>query len=192
MITDKNKYKPGETVRFKSYALSGSRNPVRRDLEVWLIRSGKPIQVGTITPHRPGSFVGEVHLHDSLKLTLDHYYGLQLWEKNGRVVSNCTFQYEDYDLHGNKLEVELETHKQFHPATNYVHIKATNENGLPLKDARATVVVTTDNIRETFQSLVILHDTLMVKQYHSAARDLRSSIFHRRYFKKQTQTITSI
>lgn len=184
MITDKNKYKPGENVRFKSYALSGSRNPIRRDLEVWLIRSGKPIQVGTITPHRPGSFVGEVHLHDSLKLTLDHYYGLQLWEKNGRVVSNCTFQYEDYDLHGNKLEVELETHKQFHPATNYVHIKATNENGLPLKDARATVVVTTDNIRETFQSLVILHDTLMVKQLPlggegSAIVDIPSSIFQK-------------
>ena len=34
MITDKNKYKPGERVRFKSYALSGSRTPIRRDLEV--------------------------------------------------------------------------------------------------------------------------------------------------------------
>src|SRR5688500_12017405 len=32
MITDKNRYKPGEPVRFKSYALSGSRNPIRRDL----------------------------------------------------------------------------------------------------------------------------------------------------------------
>ena len=115
MITDKNKYKPGERVRLKSYALSGSRNPIRRDLEVWLIRGGKPVKLGEVSPHRPGSFASEFHLHDSLKLTLDQYYSLQLWEKNGRVVSNCTFKYEDYELHGNKLKVELQTPRHFHP-----------------------------------------------------------------------------
>ncbi len=164
MITDKNRYKPGERVRFKSYALSGSRNPIRRELEVWLIRSGKPIKVGTLSPHRPGSFAGEVHLHDSLKLTLDTHYTLQLWEKNGRVVSNCTFKYEDYELNGNKLQVDLETPRHFHPSSNYVHITATSENGLRLKDARASVVVLTENIREIFQPLVVLPDTLMFKE----------------------------
>jgi alpha-2-macroglobulin len=164
MITDKNRYKPGERVRFKSYALSGSRNPIRRDLEVWLIKSGKPVRLGTVTPHRPGSFAAEVHLHDSLKLTLDQYYTLQLWERSGRVVSNCSFKYEDYELHGNKLQVELETSRHFHPASNYVKITATSENGLILKDARATVAILTENIREIFQPLVVLPDTLMFKE----------------------------
>ncbi len=36
MLTDKNRYKPGETIRFKSYALTGSRRPLRTKLEVWL------------------------------------------------------------------------------------------------------------------------------------------------------------
>lgn len=164
MITDKNKYRPGERVRFKSYALSGSRTPIRRDLEVWLIRPGKPMQIGTISPHRPGSFASEVHLHDSLKLTLDAYYTLQLREKRGRVVSNCTFKYEDYELHGNKLLVEMETPRHFHPASNYIYITATSENGLILKDARASIVVLTENIREIFQPHIVLQDTLMFKE----------------------------
>jgi alpha-2-macroglobulin len=164
MITDKNKYKPGERVRFKSYALSGSRNPIRRDLEVWLMTRGRPLRLGKVSPHRPGSFAGEIHLHDSLKLTLDQYYTLQLWEKNGRVVSNCSFKYEDYELHGNRLQVEMETSRHFHPTSNYVKITATNENGLMLKDARAVVTILTENIRETFQPLVVLPDTLMFKE----------------------------
>ncbi|MDQ2658685.1 MAG: hypothetical protein M3Y60_14780, partial [Bacteroidota bacterium] len=154
MITDKNRYRPGERVRFKSYALSGSRNPIRRDLEVWLIKSGKGVRLRRVSPYHPGGFAGEVHLHDSLNLTLDQYYSLQLCERSGRVVSNCSFKYEDYELHGNKLQVELETPAHYYPSSNYVKIKATSENGLVLKDAHASVAILTDNIREIFQPFV--------------------------------------
>jgi hypothetical protein len=164
MITDKNKYKPGERVRFKSYALTGSRQPVRKDLEVWLMKAGKPVRVGTVSPHRPGSFAGEFYLHDSLRLTLDQSYGLQLRDKKFRVVSTCTFRYEDYELHGNKLEVTLQNPAQFHPAPNQISITATSDNGLPLKDARATVTIITDRVREVFQPLVVLTDTLMRRE----------------------------
>jgi len=163
MITDKNKYKPGEHVRFKSYALSGERTPIRRDLEIWLIKSNKMIPLGKISPHRPGSFAGEIDLHDSLHLTLDQRYMLQLRNRQQRVVANCSFRYEDYELQGNKLTVDLETLEQFHPASNQIKINATTENGLRLKDARATVVVLADNIRETFQPLIVLPDTLLRK-----------------------------
>lgn len=166
MITDKNKYKPGERVRFKSYALSGSRSPIRKDLEVWLMKSGRPLKVGTVTPHRPGSFAGEFVLHDSLKLTLDRSYTVQLWDKHGRVVSNSSFRYEDYELHGNRLAVELETEQQYSPASNFVKVKATDENGLILKDARATIMVLTENIREVFQPVVMLPDTLLLREVY--------------------------
>lgn len=164
MITDKNKYRPGERARFKSYALTGSRRPIRRDLELWLLNGERPIQLGTVSPHRPGSFVGEVHLHDSLKLVLDRVYSLQLWEKNGRVVSNCAFRYEDYELNGNEIQIEIASPTHFHPASNYFTISATTENGLRLKDARATVTILTRDIREIFQPLIILPDTLMAKE----------------------------
>lgn len=161
MITDKNRYKPNEHVRFKSYALTGGRTPLRKQLEVWLLNNGKPKKVGFVNPQRPGSYASEFHLHDSLKLTLDKHYTLQLREKNGRVVAGCNFKYEDYELFGNKLEVELKTGRQFHPLNNELTIKATDVNGLMLKDAAANIIVTTNAIRETFDPVVILPDTLL-------------------------------
>ncbi len=164
MITDKNKYKPNDRIRFKSYALSALKSPLRKDLEIWLTDYQKNIKIGMITPHRPGSYAGEFQLHDSLKLTLDKGYNLQLREKNGRIVANCSFKYEDYELFGNKLEVQLSNGKQFYPEKNELTITATDVNGLMLKDARASILIKTQTIQETFQPLVILPDTLQFTQ----------------------------
>ena len=163
MITDKNRYKPNENVRFKSYALSGGKSPLRKELEVWLLDK-KPKKIGLINPHRPGSYASTIHLHDSLKLTLDKYYMLQLREKNGRIVASCNFKYEDYELFGNKLEVELKTERQFQPLDNELTIKATDVNGLMLKDATLNIIVKTNTIRETFDPVVILQDTVFHKK----------------------------
>jgi hypothetical protein len=161
MITDKNKYKPGEKVRFKSYALSQSRLQLRKDLEVHLVNGGKVIRLGVVVPHRPGSYASEFILHDSLNLTLDKNYELQLVEKKGRIVSSCHFKYEEYELNGNTLDVRLATAKHYYPAANTLTILAADVNGLTLKDATASIVVITHTLRETFQPLAILPDTLM-------------------------------
>jgi alpha-2-macroglobulin len=160
MITDKNKYKPGEKVRYKSYALSQSRSPMNKELELWMSYGGNSIRVGKTKPHRPGSYASEFMLHDSLKLVLDRNYNLQLKEKNGRVVSSANLKFEDYELNGNRLEVRLSTDKQFHPNKNELSVTATDANGLLLKDAKASIVVKAQSIRETFQTVVILKDTL--------------------------------
>jgi alpha-2-macroglobulin len=164
LITDKNKYKPNEKIRFKSYALSHSRTPLRKDLEVWIESYPNSINVGRVSPHRPGSFAGEIQIHDSLRLTLDKTYNLILKEKNGRVVSRCNFTYEDYELHGNKLEVQLKTAHHYHPEKNEISIACVDANGLFLKDARAVVVVKTNSIRETFKPVSMLRDTLMLAE----------------------------
>ncbi|HEY3430324.1 MAG TPA: carboxypeptidase-like regulatory domain-containing protein [Cyclobacteriaceae bacterium] len=164
MITDKNRYKPHEKVRFKSYALSSGRTPLRKELEVWLLNYGKPKRVGFVRPQRPGSYASEFLLHDSLKLQLDRFYMLQLRERNSRVVASCNFKFEDYELFGNNLEIELKTEKQYHPTDNELTIKATDVNGLMLKDATANIIVTTGTIRETFDQVVILPDTVLHKK----------------------------
>ncbi len=164
MITDKNKYKPNESVRFKSFALSQSRSPLRKALEVWLVDGSRSIRVGQVSPHRPGSYAADFLLHDSLKLTLDKRYMLQLVEKGKRIVSSCNFRYEDYELHGNKLEIELKTKNHHHPDKNQLSILATDINGLILKDAHASILVKTQNIRETFQPILILPDTLLFQE----------------------------
>ncbi len=160
MITDKNKYKPGEKVRFKSYALTQSRTPMHRDLQLWLMGDrGK--KLAKITPHRPGSYVGEFQLHDSLKLSLDRAYYLNLMDRSGRVVAHCSFYYEDYELNGNELDIKLSNYDHYYPKDNTLTITATDANGLILKDARATVTVMTHNIAEVFQPVAILKDTLI-------------------------------
>ncbi len=161
MITDKNRYKPGETIRYKSFALTGSRNLMRKPLELWLLGTTRPKKVGSIDPHRPGSYAGEIFLHDSLRLMLDRGFTLQLREKKGRIVSTCSFRYEDYELNGDHMEIRLADQNQFHPAGNELTISATDINGLRLKDAKATVTVRLTSLRETFQTVVILPDTLL-------------------------------
>jgi len=164
MITDKNKYKPNELVRFKSFALSGDRIPIRKDLEIWLIANQKHIKAGTIKPHRPGSFAGEFRLHDSLKLILDNNYYLQLRDKSGRIVASCNFKYEDYELFGNKLDVKLTSTQQFYPNKNQLSITATDVNGLILKDAKATILVKIVNIQKSFQPRLVLPDTILFQK----------------------------
>jgi alpha-2-macroglobulin len=137
-----------------------------------------------VEPHRPGSYASEFHLHDSLKLMLDSDYNLQLREKKGRIVSSCRFRYEDYELHGNKIEVQLSTSKQFHPAKNELSITATDANGLILKDARASIVVKTQTIREAFEPISILPDTLLFSEINLKADgativDIPSHLFHK-------------
>jgi len=164
MITDKNKYKPGDLIRFKSYALSNIKSPLRKELEIWLSGYPKTIKVGYIEPHRPGSYAGELKLHDSLKLQLDRNYNLQLREKGGRIVADCDFKFEDYELFGNKLDIQLANSRQFYPENNQLTITSTDANGLLLKDAKASILVKTSNIIETYQPFAILPDTLIFKQ----------------------------
>lgn len=164
MVTDKNKYKPNDEIRFKSYALSHVKTPLRKELDIWLNGYGKNIKIGKLSPHRPGSYAGGFLLHDSLKLVLDKEYTLHLRERKGRIVAGCSFKYEDYELFGNKLHIKLEKRNHFSPENNELTITATDVNGLILKDAKASILVKTQSVQETFQPLVILPDTLMFKQ----------------------------
>ena len=184
LITDKNRYKPGERVRFKSYALSHVKSPLRKELEIWLYAYPKRIKMGIIDPHRPGSFAGEILLHDSLKLVLDKNYTLQLCEKNGRTVASCSFRYEDYELLGNKLDLRLEKTRHYFPEKNQMTITATDANDLILKDAKADILIRTNTILESFQPMVILSDTLFFSHVdldptHPTVVDIPPALFQK-------------
>ncbi|HLO60157.1 MAG TPA: carboxypeptidase-like regulatory domain-containing protein [Bacteroidales bacterium] len=160
LVTDKNRYKPGDKVRFKSYTLNSFRNPVKKPLLIRLYAYPKTVNLGKIKPHRPGSFWGEFILHDSLGLKLDNFYSLQLVAENGQIVSECNFRFEDYELKGNRLDIDLEK-KQFYPGKNVLTITATDVNGLTLKDARAEIVVLSMDLKESFAPVSVLNDTLL-------------------------------
>jgi hypothetical protein len=166
MLTDKNKYKPHETIRFKSYALSGNRRPIKKELELWLgtEKYGKYKKIKSVVPYNPGGFAGEFTLDDSLKLTLDKNYPLQLRDKTGRIAASTSFRYEDYQLFDNKLQIKLQSVNQFSPDTNKLEIKATDANGLLLKDVAVAVCIKRKDVLNAYADILQLPDTLMYKR----------------------------
>ena len=167
LITDKNKYKPGETVRFKSYALSGNRSPLKNDLEIWMQTDRQRYRfkkMGTVSSHHPGGYAGEIVLHDSLQLRLDNYYTLQLRDKKGRIVASTNFKYEDYELYDSRLETKLHNASHYAPYTNSIEIKALDANGLFLPDVQAEIMVKRGAVLASFTDMLQLPDTLMYKR----------------------------
>lgn len=184
MITDKNRYRPGEKVRFKSYALSHNRIPIQKPLDLWLDGNGRATKIGAVSPYRPGGFSGELILHDSLRIMLDKTYRIFLRDKRGRIVAQCSFLYEDYELSRDKLEIDLKLKEQYNPDSNILKIKAVDVNGLPVLEGRVNVVVTPESIRESFQRVLYVPDTLLyVEQTLNDGGELTipipPAIFHR-------------
>lgn len=162
MITDKNKYKPGETVRFKSYALSERKRPLKKDLEVWMnTEDYRYKKITTVSSYHQGGFAGEVELHDSLKLTLDKSYNIQLRDNKNRVVANTSFKYEDYELYDSKLEVKVKSPVQYYPDTNKVEIKVTDANGLLLQDVKADIYIKRRSVSNIYTDILVMPDTIL-------------------------------
>ena len=164
MISDKNRYKPNEKVRFKSYALNRNRRPLKSDLEVWLAENwhnGKKIK--TISPYNPGGYADEITLNDSLKLILDKNYTISLRKKNGQIVAKTSFKYEDYELRGASLETKLLQAEQYFPEKNILEITATDANGLNLLNGNIEVSVLRGEVLNSFVDVLSLPDTLMKK-----------------------------
>lgn len=185
MITDKNKYKPGETVRFKSYALSRRRRPIKKELSLWM-RVGSSWRdfkkIISIDPYHPGGFAGEFQLEDSLGLKLDRNYTIQLRDKDGRVVATTGFRYEDYNLNGNKLTVELDSKQHYSKKNNRVTMSATDANGLPLRETNVEVTVSRKQVLKSYVKILTLPDTLMSAKVEldasgKASVDIPSHIF---------------
>ncbi len=161
MLTDKNKYKPGETVRFKSYALTGSRRAMRQELEVWLDTPGKYQRIGTLAPYNPGGYEGEIHLHDSLGLRLDNDYSVILRTKKGRSVAYSRIRYEDYVLYDNTLDVQVASKTHYYPDDNDITIKVTDANGMLALDVQARVEVRLRSVDRSFSPILRVPEVLM-------------------------------
>lgn len=152
MITDKNKYKPGEKVRFKSYALSGNKKPIKEKLSVYL--SSK--KIAEIEPYNPGGFAGEIEIHDSLNLVLDRTYYLSLKDQKGRTISTTHFKYEDYELFDTHLESTLKNLTQYNPDNNELEIKVLDANDLIISDLKVIIDISMTDVSRSYNDLLIM------------------------------------
>lgn len=184
LITDKNKYKPGETVRFKSYALSRYKRALRQELSLWLRTGGQhPFKkIRSVNPYHPRGFAGKFQLVDSLELKLGQRYSMQFRDARERVVATTEFVYEDYELSGNKLQLNLESHTHYFPNKSRLNICATEVNGLPLRETVVDVTVRRQEVLKSYSELLVLPDTLMAMQVEldalgKATVDIPSNLF---------------
>ncbi|MCC8153323.1 MAG: hypothetical protein LIP01_03375 [Tannerellaceae bacterium] len=142
LVTDKSTYKPDDTIRLKSYILSGPGRPFKKKAHLQVGERNTFKEIQTPSPHRPGSFTGEFKADAGLlNLTLDKTYDIRLVDERGVILATTRFKYEDYQLFDYNLQVEVTHADHFYPDTNTVRIHATDVNNLPLLDMPINVTV---------------------------------------------------
>ena len=136
--TNKPKYRQQDTVKCKVYLVKGSKaKELKDELSVTVLENNrKKITTFKIKPDRKkgGGYSFQIVLSDSLKLTLDKSYAIQLKDAKGRTVALTNFKYEDYELKSVALTFRADGKKHFAGKPFKFYAKATNENNLVLKD----------------------------------------------------------
>ncbi|TKS57237.1 carboxypeptidase-like regulatory domain-containing protein [Mesohalobacter halotolerans] len=159
-VTDKPKYRPGDSLRFKAYVLNKSYKPIDEALQVYLYQNRKYIIIDEIKPYAKGGYTFAMTLEDSLDLKLDNPYRIGLKDKKSNTVAETRFYYEDYTLKGNKVEISAKTETQYKGDSLDIYINATDENDLKLMDARVDLaLIAQDNVR-SFEDRLFIPDTL--------------------------------
>ena len=182
LVFNKPKYKPQDTLKFKAFILNGKfHRPVKDRLSIKLTGGNIDKHIGFLDPQSAGSYTFKFLLHDSLKLSLDQYYDVQLMSKD-KVYAAGSFQYEDYEL--KSIAFTMRGSKMLHNRNEAqsLYFKATDENGLNVMDGRVEVVVMTSGASnfhddEVFVPDTLWNHTLKLDQVGETKLELPDSIF---------------
>jgi TonB-dependent SusC/RagA subfamily outer membrane receptor len=160
-ITDKPKYRPGDSIKFKAYLLNKRYKAIDKPLEIYLYKNYKDFRkLGKINPYADGGYTYAFKLTDSLDLKLDKLYTLYLRDENGHEYDRVSFYYEDYTLKGNTLKITSKTETQYKGDSLNIFIEAKDENELRLMDARVEILVRPDRNFKAFEDRIFIPDTL--------------------------------
>ncbi|WP_207424775.1 carboxypeptidase-like regulatory domain-containing protein [Desertivirga brevis] len=160
MVFSKPKYKPADTVRFKAFIVERKRyKPVNQKLDVVLYNDGKRINLGNIAPYKKGAYEYSFPIHDSLKLSLDKWYSVDLRHKF-KLYRTEGFYYENYELKSNKFSLRVSKDLHSRNQTQALYFSATDENGLNVQDGRVEITITTSTIEKFHGDHIFVSDTL--------------------------------
>ncbi len=181
----KPKYKPGDTVRLKAFVETAGGKLVNQPLLLRLSSRywDTDTILATLRPYRPGGYLYEFVLSDTLDLDLDEQYLITLEELRSRkynpntydgdmdeddyirqrkVLVRNKFNYEDYELKSIQFTARSDKRTYLRGQSPAIFLKAADENGLPVMDGRVQLLVTTNRFNTpTFNSAhVFVPDTL--------------------------------
>lgn len=160
LVLNKPKYKPNDTVKFKSFIVTKKGKPIDKPLTVFLQGNQQKTKITTLNPYDKGAYEFNFFLHDSLKLRLDTHYTIYLEDAKENNVMSGQFRYEDYELAKNNLQLRLPQKNHYNKKPLEIYIKGTDENDLVLQDARVQVLLRLKNPLKYHEDKLFIPDTL--------------------------------
>ena len=143
MVFSQPRYRPGDTLKLKIFAVSKKGEALEEDLNLKFGRT----HLGRLTPFRPGAYRFEMVLHDSLDWRLDARHTFQAFTaEKDQYVTGHFFQYEDYLL--DEITYELRTTKSVYEPGEDVQVIAQGKdpNGLSIADGEVELTVSYGNL----------------------------------------------
>lgn len=152
LVTNKPKYLPNDTVKWKAYITNRNGRPIKRSLKMKLRDrkySGKEIFSSVLEPQTDGAFFGEFILGDSLRINKDYFITLTPPRSYKTIIKN-SFYLEDYQL--DEAKYNILTPKDYYHYGDQVEIylEGVDANGLNLLNSRVDIKVITKDIIDVF------------------------------------------
>jgi len=167
IIFNQPKYKPLDTVKFKGYIIDKILNQYKKSVDVYLNyrNRGKVIEqlIAGIRPTPSGSYLGEFVLADSIPI--DITCNLIFKTPGKKEIIREYFKIEDYLL-DEIGSYAFRSEKKLYFSTDSLRFfaSAKDANGLPVMDATAQLILTTNTINKAYQDTLFVADTLYSKE----------------------------
>lgn len=143
----KPKYRPNDTVSFKMLLMNAkTKKWEHTPLTARVRMQNETYYLGTCTPANGSGYYYSFQLNDSMKFKLDQHYGIELINADSVVYYTGYFSIEEYELQKSVFKIECTTREQIKNKPFEIKYTAKDENGLPMRDTKAEVIITAQSI----------------------------------------------
>jgi hypothetical protein len=157
LVTNKPKYKPGDTVFFKAYVVNKNAKPLKQKLIARMFQNttGKAVEFNVV-PDPKGAYNGHFVIGDSFNT--DDYLQINLLTSKRQVVKSEVVGLENYELKDVAFSVTTNTYSISPGNRLKIFANATNKTGLPVMDGSITLVININGVEYAdLDSMVISH-----------------------------------
>ena len=149
IVTNKPKYRLGDTVKVKAFLLNEYGHPWRSKVSYSLktAQGRRVMYSGKIKAVSPGAYVFDFVVPDTL--IIDQDYSLEIHYSNGSsLLKKHTIRIEDYELNDVKVYTATAAKPMFYRGEDIrLFLSAKDLNGLPLMDERINVKIKVNRFR---------------------------------------------
>lgn len=129
LVTDKHRYRPGDTIRWKAVMINAKGKPYKEQMSV--VMNGRQT-VARAVPSATGAIHGATVLADSLITRLGGYIPIEVRGTRGTTLTSMYVRAEDYELKTLHATGRLSTDQALWGRNIELHVSATDEKNDPL------------------------------------------------------------